>query len=66
MSTYGHWISTASTSSTTWYDTAVKKEAREFDQKLFNKFEKTIEKHRQKKSQEVKKEYLFNPDDLDL
>ncbi len=59
MSTY---IS-SSTASTIW-NNSIKKVEKEFDQEVFN----NLENHRQKKRQneEAKKEYLFNPDDLDL
>ena len=37
-----------------------------FDKKMFNEFEMTIKKHRDKKNKELdtKKEYMFDPDDL--
>jgi len=63
-----HRSTTASTtiSYTANYDDYVIQADEQFDKKMFRDFEMTIEKHRDKKNKVVKKEYMFNPDNLDL
>lgn len=57
---------TASTDSSYNYDDYVIQVDKNFEKEGWKKFELQVEKHRDKKNKDAKKEYMFNPDDLDI
>lgn len=68
ISTTASSTSTYTASSRLRYEDYAIQADKQFEKTIFKDFELTIEKHREKKKKEAnaKKEYMFDPDNLDI